>query len=247
MLPEMIVDKIKEYIDTLTPRFGGDARIAIVRRKTGSEPVKLGTYGMIKNASTFMVSIHDEAEGAQLSAAYMFEQAVLYCTQLHVGSCWMAMFNKGDFDKQVVLRGGEKVAHIAPIGFKAEQTRFINNMMRKLIKADQRKGFDTLFFENDSTHALTEASAGVYGTPLEMLRLAPSSSNKQPWRAIVTDDAIHFYLAKGVGASETDMGIAFCHFELTCRELGIAGDYAKLADAPAFGGDCAYILSWKKG
>lgn len=62
--------------------------------------------------------------------------------------------------------------------------------------------------------------------PLEMLRWAPSAVNKQPWRVIVAEKGVHFYLRhnKGFKSKEVgdmqkiDMGIALCHFALAAEE-----------------------------
>ena len=70
--------------------------------------------------------------------------------------------------------------------------------------------------------------------------MAPSASNKQPWRVVRRGDDWHFYLqrTKGYGKGSAlfavlrladlqrvDLGIALCHFELAARELGLAGEW----------------------
>ena len=91
-------------------------------------------------------------------------------------------------------------------------------------------------FRNDMEGELREESQ--LATALEMVRLAPSASNKQPWRVVVTENACHFYLQRtrkyGKGSftyrvlgladlQRVDLGIAMCHFDLTARELGLPG------------------------
>lgn len=63
---------------------------------------------------------------------------------------------------------------------------------------------------------------------LELVRLAPSAVNGQPWRVVRCGDRVHFYEKRGRGmASDTwdiqkiDMGIALCHFELGAVESGL--------------------------
>jgi len=79
----------------------------------------------------------------------------------------------------------------------------------------------------------------VYSGPLEMVRLGPSASNKQPWRIVKEGNAWHFYIqrTKGYGNSfmfrllgladlqRVDMGIAMSHFELTASELDLKGTW----------------------
>lgn len=100
---------------------------------------------------------------------------------------------------------------------------------------------------------------GDYAIPLEMARLAPSASNKQPWRVVKDGSRWHFYLQRTSGYQERrlvkfstvadlqriDMGIAMCHFDLSARELGLQGhwkvDEPKI-DKPDELTD--YIASW---
>ena len=98
--------------------------------------------------------------------------------------------------------------------------------------------------------------------PLEMVRKAPSASNKQPWRIIKDQNTWHFYLMRTPGyldnrylkimkiedLQRVDMGIAMCHFELTTRELGLPGDWTILksrVDQPGPVGE--YLVSWVSG
>ena len=94
-----------------------------------------------------------------------------------------------------------------------------------------------LFFREDFTTPLDIEGSG-YAFPLEMVRLAPSASNKQPWRVIGKDGATHFYLKRTPGYRErnkkmfgiadlqrVDMGIAMCHFHLAAKEAGLAGGW----------------------
>ncbi len=86
------------------------------------------------------------------------------------------------------------------------------------------------------------------------LRLAPSASNKQPWRVLRDDSSgdFHFYLSRalgytllrGISLQDIDMGIAMCHFELTARELGITGKWMVDDNAPK-SESLDYIVSWQ--
>ncbi len=80
--------------------------------------------------------------------------------------------------------------------------------------------------------------------------MAPSATNKQPWRIVRRGGDWHFYLqrskAYGKGSARAslafgllriadlqrvDLGIAMCHFDLVARELGLSG--APVVDGPA--------------
>jgi len=100
---------------------------------------------------------------------------------------------------------------------------------------------------------LTEKDAGEYALPLEMLRLAPSATNKQPWRVVQSNNAYHFYEEQTAGYSDdgridiqrVDVGISLCHFHLTALERNLTG---KLETRPQQNivpsKNTHYIISW---
>lgn len=61
-----------------------------------------------------------------------------------------------------------------------------------------------------------------------------SAVNRQPWRAVVCGNAVHFYEKKAKAMSnnslgdiqKVDVGIALAHFDLTLKETGINGRFA---------------------
>ena len=91
--------------------------------------------------------------------------------------------------------------------------------------------------------------------------MAPSASNKQPWRIVHRGRDWHFYLVrtKGYGKESAlfsalrladmqrvDMGIAMCHLELAARELGLAGTWT--FEEPGLGAletGVEYTATWR--
>jgi hypothetical protein len=127
-------------------------------------------------------------------------------------------------------------------------------MFRMFASSDKRKPWDELFYCHDIDNVLDDQSSGKFKTPLECVRIAPSASNKQPWRIIKGKDqgAFHFYLRrtpgyekliKNIKLQNVDMGIAMCHFELSARELGLNGDW-NVNDPQIKSGGMEYIASW---
>ncbi len=110
-----------------------------------------------------------------------------------------------------------------------------------------------MFFNKDFATPLSSSDAGVYNDSLEMLRLAPSALNKQPWRILKDGNNCHFYQLKKFGYSialgydiqRIDMGIAACHFHLAAIEKNLNGEFEKLpapvVDVPK---GISYIFSW---
>jgi nitroreductase len=238
---------ILRYIAGLQAPFGVQARIRLIRSCAAGEPkpVKLGTYGWIDGARDFLALVYREGPLAEEGAACMFEQAILYCTGLGVGTCWLGgSFSRKDFGRQVTLMPGEKLRIVSPAGYASDRKRFLETFIVGAEKNHRtRKPFEANFFLNDFATPLTEAEAGRYALPLEMVRLAPSANNSQPWRVMLDGRAVHFYRTFSYGFAAIDTGIALCHFGETCRETGIAGQFRRLDDAPP-NKSARYAISW---
>ena len=66
-----------------------------------------------------------------------------------------------------------------------------------------------------------------------MVQLAPSASNKQPWRILLKDGDFHIYEYKEPRYSDrfpydiqrVDMGIAAAHFDFSLKEKNIKGHF----------------------
>jgi nitroreductase len=239
--------QIKDFIQTLFPPFGGEVRIELIRKDLGKDAVKLGTYGSIRGANEFLALIHNNTPMAKLSAGYMMEQAILFCTRLNLGTCWIGGFSKSDFAKQVNLKSNETLSNVSPVGYKEKGIKqgFLPSLASVIVKSHTRKSFEELFFKNEFGKPLTNEEAGQYKLPLEMLRLAPSAMNKQPWRAVLQGQNLHFY---HIGSSELlnlDLGIALCHFEQTCKEQNIKGKFEvmDISKTPVTK-NVAYVISW---
>ncbi|MDR3219486.1 MAG: hypothetical protein LBU22_11045 [Dysgonamonadaceae bacterium] len=238
---------IVDYIAGLEAPFGANVRIQPVHAAIeDSNPIKLGTYGWIGGAKDYLALIYEEAPLAEEGAAYLFEQLVLYCTGLGLGTCWLGgSFSRKDFGQQVKLKPDEKLKIVSPVGYASDKKRFVETYIVGAEKNHRtRKPFGANFFYGDFSTPLTEAAAGIYALPLEMVRLAPSANNKQSWRVTLDGDSLHFYQTFSYGFSAIDIGIALCHFGETCRETGITGHFETL-DAPREK-DATYTISWIK-
>lgn len=215
--------------------------------------LKLGTYGLIKGSSSYILSMVEKGELSLVALGYSMEKLVLYATSLGLGTCWLAGFNKGEFSKAVSLGSNEILPAVSPIGYGNENQRFLEKMMKMATGAAVRKPWNELFFSQSFGNPLSEGEAGGYAVPLEMVRLAPSASNKQPWRVVKEGGRFHFYVQRtkaygnmlGFDVQKIDMGIALCHFDLTAGEAGLKGSWK--AGAPAVNpvpDGTEYIISW---
>ena len=239
------VTQIKQYIDQLQAPFGIKARIELILQHSNEKPIKLGTYGWIDGACDYLALVFEDAPFAETAAAYMFEQAILYCTSLGLGTCWLGgSFSRSDFKKQIKLQKNEKLRIVSPVGYASDRKRFLEKYIVNAEKNhSSRKPFGSLFFDKNFETPLTETNAGLFSIPLEMVHLSPSANNKQEWRVLLEDNALHFYKKPYPMFDSFDIGIALCHFELSCKELGIEGKFEILKDFPV-NNEIKYVISW---
>ena len=223
---------IREYIKNLKNPFGVDISYDLLENTKADTTEKLGTYGVIKNPGNFITAKLVDESYALEALGYEMEKLVLYLTEIGIGSCWLGgTFNRGKFAREVGLKKSEIIPIILPIGHIAEKPALTDKVMRKMSKGDFRKDWNELFYKDSFDVPLAYEKAGLYGKVLEMVRLAPSASNKQPWRIVKEGGNWHFYEYKTPGYSKMfpydiqriDIGIAFAHFELTVKELGQKG------------------------
>lgn len=250
--------QIDGYIELLTQEeVPFTARVTIKRIKAddGVDAERLGTYGIIKGTSQFVGVTVENVPGAMEAVGYVFERFVLCMEYLGLGTCWMAgTFNRNDFENAMEINENELFAIISPIGHPAEKRRMFDKVMRRTIGADKRKEWKELFFLNDFQTPISKEDAGAYAYPLEMVRLAPSAVNGQPWRIVKTNGACHFYKAGEVqpdkiyDVQKMDLGIAAAHFELAARERGLSGRFEKVDSVHVNGAEkYEYVFSWIEG
>ena len=157
---------------------------------------------------------------AEEAFGYEFEEIILFLKTKGIGTTWMAgTFPREDFEKAIELKEDEIMPSITPIGYKAPKMSFREKLMRKGIKADTRKKFNDLFFKNNFETNLDSDDLKKYEDLLELVRIAPSAVNKQPWRLLIMNNNIYFYKKPsngfkkdGFDVQKIDIGIAMNHF-----------------------------------
>lgn len=218
-----------------------------------NDRVKLGTYGFISGARFFIAGALKPGDGCFEDYGYLLEKIILFLTDLELGTCWLGgTFKKEDFARPLNLGQNEIIPAVTPVGHPSARRGLKDRLIRKSAGSKNRKPWEELFFTGDFSHPLNEEQAGAYRLPLEMVRLGPSASNKQPWRILYREGVFHFFLArtknydnmfKDVDIQRMDIGIAMCHFELTAREADLDGSWKSndIRDLPE---DFEYKVSW---
>lgn len=233
--------------------FGAAVRFNIVQGGSG----KLGTYGFIKGAKTFVAGCVKKGSCDMEGFGYAFEKIVLFSTALGLGTCWLGgTFKRASF-AALVKPNNEYMPIISPVGYAADKKTLTEKVVAAGAGARKRKRFGEVFFDGNMKTPLF-IDEGALQTCLEMVRIGPSASNKQPWRVIRIGDTLHFYAAidklyagntlYGFCMQRIDMGIAACHFELAAKELGFGGGI--VFDEPKLPYDAkqdswAYSFSWR--
>ena len=247
---------IRSFVSSLDNPFGQKVNFHYLDKKSTEDEKILGTYGVIKGASQYIGTTIKLEKMALESLGYEMETLILYLASLGIGTCWLGgTFNRKGFAKAMDIGEEEIFPIITPIGYAAEKKHIKEMAMRKMISADKRKKWEDLFFKDNFDISLDKKEAKDLEFSLKMLRLAPSASNKQPWRIVIKDDSCHFYEYKEPGYSDRfpydiqriDMGIAAAHFDLAMKEKNIKGSF-NMENKPdiELPENVEYVFSWTR-
>lgn len=255
-LPRELKEKLQAYAAGIKGPFGAAVRLQLIdnREAESKSGGKIGTYGVIKGASSYVAGVVEKKDKGMEQLGYCLEQLVLYAASLGLGTCWLGgTFKRSQFGELIRLGDNELLPIVTPVGYPADKKALMESLMRKLAGSDNRKPWEELFFNGSFDKPLSKNEAGIAAEALEMVRLAPSASNKQPWRILKQGAAYHFYLQHTKGYSSVldfsiqkiDMGIAMSHFEMTLEEAGIKGQWS-VQGKPAIEirDGMEYIVSW---
>ena len=248
-IPEETLNRVRDYLEHDTGLFNVPVAFSVLnaRETRVSSPVILG-------ADTYVAGKYKKQKNAEISFGYAFEKFILYATSLGLGTVWLAAtIDHKAFEKAVQLKEDEVMPAVTPIGYAAEKHSIRESMMRKGMKSDSRIPFEELFFHDNFQNPLNENDAGIWKMPLEMVRLAPSATNKQPWRVAAEKDQVHFYERKTKGYAKeatgdiqkVDLGIALCHFEIAAEESGLKGRFIQSDPGIMTAEDTEYIATYR--
>jgi len=224
--------KLLEFNSTLTNPFGVEVKVQYISKEKGADDVQLGTYGTIKGAKDFLAITVKDQPYAMEAIGYQFENLVLYATDMGIGTVWLAgTFKRKDFINAIEIGEDDLFPCICPLGYPAQKQSFLEKITKASLGSKKRKDWDKLFFLEDFTKALTKADAGIYEDSLEMLRLAPSATNSQPWAVVKEGNKFHFFCNYKNTLNDDvkkikhiDIGIALSHFHQTAMSKGLNGN-----------------------
>ncbi|TXT57953.1 MAG: hypothetical protein BAJATHORv1_10663 [Candidatus Thorarchaeota archaeon] len=196
------------------------ARIELVR-EPDMYPFKglIGPIMKVKDAPHYIKFIvNKEVQNHQAAIGYIGEAVILEATSLGLNTCWVTGFFHSDkTNKTTELTTGEKVIGVSPIGFADKEKDRIGKEVDY-----KRKSLDDITLDEVSKIPEWQQKA------IEAARVAPSATNRQPWRFTVTNKSI---LVSCTGrfdlsfSKRLDCGIAMLHIELGAKSSGKHGSW----------------------
>ncbi|MBL4930749.1 nitroreductase family protein [Clostridium paridis] len=175
----------------------------------------IGSYGKIE-APHYMVITSEEKEGYLENIGYTLEQIVLELADRGIGTCYIGGSIKKELLKDIMeIPSNQKPIIVVAFGYPANEPE----LEIKELENFKRKALEDIIIGN-----YEEKFREIFN----LVRVAPSAINLQPWRLYVNENSIDLYankgniLTKGLSHfSELDSGIALKHLELGCKERNI--------------------------
>lgn len=257
---------------------GTGIRFALVDPHPAEGGIKVGTYGVIRGAAAYLVpvmrvSADTEDDKVLFDMGYVGEAIALELTRLGYGTCWLGgTLRKDDFAAAADVKEGERIRAVIALGRPADKHSFIETIIRGASKNAVRLPAQVLFYDaasNSPVEAACERCSDEEITEivprlLAAIRRAPSASNKQPCRVVVSSrtlerggDALQMDLLlrrearynalSGYAIQNLDAGIAAAHLELAAAELGLRVERrtAAFASPPSlFGNGTDFVMGW---
>jgi len=245
-LPDGQVASIQRWIAQATSPFGGSVSIRLARMDGGTS-FRPSTYGVITGARQFLLLAMRPDRESALSAGYMMERIVLNAVVAGLGTCWVGgTFSGSSFDRGMLWPDGERLRIVVPVGVAASRKAILSELMSLAVGSRRRRPFGSLFFDCTFATPLSHAGAGGLAFSLEMMRLAPSSMNSQPWRAIVEGGVVHFFMKRHSDLSLIDMGIGLCHFHEAEMAARCSGEFFMATGPAAPPTGLSYLISYRR-
>lgn len=173
--------------------------------------VKLVENIEMKNSkSSYCIAFYSERKGLYLeNIGFIGQQISLYLHTLGIGSCWWGMKK---VKKEYRLVNG---------------LNFIINMVVGYPKKDVKRIYPNDFKRKD----LNQIVLGNVDNDelIEVVRIAPSAINRQPWLIKRENNTYYFYLNNKIGLIDKlikdmrkiDIGICLAHFIVKCKALNL--------------------------
>ena len=193
--------RLLEFMATRTQGpLGAQARFGLLAATPGDPRAlrRLGTYGFIKGATGYIAGAVRRAPRDLEDYGYLLEEVILFATGIGLGTCWLGgTFTRSTFVRRFGgLERGETMPAVVSTGYIGDDG---TERIREREEGDRRFPGGELFFERRYGEPLAAASADGYAAALEAVRMAPSATNRQPWRIVRAGRDWHFLLRRTRG------------------------------------------------
>ncbi|OKY77281.1 MAG: Nitroreductase [Candidatus Methanohalarchaeum thermophilum] len=214
-LDDKILNSIENKIEDTNTLLSNQIEARVIEREKIESFVSgiIGDYRKIESPYYLVISSKGQSEDL-IDVGFLGEKIILDLTKQELGTCWIGKIgDKKDIKRELGLKNIPK----ALIAFGYAKNKATRD------KEPDRKNLNELIIEGQ-TNSLTQDI-------LELVKLGPSAVNQQPWRFLLKEKQIDFYLTKkGLfkkllkkisnleKLNYIDMGIALRHAELGLRE-----------------------------
>ena len=226
--------------------------LRIIEKNDADKQMKLD-FGVIRGHNTYILGTAKSTTASRMNYGFLMEKVVLKATEMNLSTCWIGAFDSTYFN-EVSIEDGFDIPGIIIVGYSDDKPTYQDKFLRFSVKASRRQRWNKLFYNYRSKTPLTPKYVKKYSDSLEMVRLAPSSGNTQPWRVYFNDTTNEFHFFKKIiskryelrGVHDIDMGIAMSHFEFTSLQNGLSGSWLKYEQENINSiDDLQYIMTWK--
>jgi nitroreductase len=246
-------ENLESFIVENSKGLGDEAvNFKIIEKNDSDKQMKLN-YGMIQGHNTYVLGTSKFSTDSRVNYGYLLEKVVLKATEMDISTCWIGYFDYSYFN-EISIEDGFEIPSIIIVGYSEDKQPYLDKFVRFAINASKRNSWDKLFFDYKLKTPISPEHIKKYYDSLEMVRLAPSSGNTQPWRVFFDDTANEFHFFKKPiskryelrGLHDIDMGIALSHFELTSLQNGLSGTWLKHTNGNVNSiDDLQYMMTWK--
>ncbi len=218
-LPEKELDRIPRYFSQVKNLFGNiDTDMVILDNCKKRNPVS-GLFGV--KAPYYLVFYSEEKPRHLINLGYLMQQMALYLCTRGYGACCVENVH---VNRYMRVRNGKKAVCALAFGkARGAYTRKASEARRKPLSA-------ICTFQEQPRQWMRQM--------VEAARMAPSRGNRQPWRFVVYDNAIHIYTA-GESAErlspedELSFGALFANLMVAGEEIWLELDLIRLNDLKA--------------
>lgn len=221
-LESSVIDEVSKLIPSLKPLYDIKIHISLVPGNT--------IRGMMAVRSPhYLILSSEKKDGYLENAGFILQQMDLALSSMGLGSCWAGLAKPPE---DLFIKPGMEFVIALAFG------KSMGSPHRESLSEFKRKPLLRI--------------ADTHEDPiLEAARLAPSSTNSQPWYFKRIGNLIHAYCIRSnrikailfEKLNRIDMGIAFCHIWLAGLHMGKNPHFARNTEAPEVLSGYDYILT----